>query len=230
MDKTKMIKYILLSSLVLGAGLVVLFIIFYPKGAIPYLPEGGHFDFGIIEEEANVSHSFPIYNKGSSSLLIKKIITSCSCTKAETDKEIIEPGDFTNISIFYKARPLKMQDFVEVSVITNSKKIPVLSFQMNGFIKNKLFWSPSSISLNKRKPSGEILISKNYAKELQIENYTQTNEYFSAQSQIIDKGILFSINIAPDCPLANWSKEIEINCLVDGISKTITIPIYILNK
>ena len=59
-------------------------------------PETSH-DFGTIEKGNVVSYNFTVTNKGKSQLKIIRIRTSCGCTAAVTDKNILDPGDSTSI-------------------------------------------------------------------------------------------------------------------------------------
>jgi hypothetical protein len=63
-----------------------------------YLPEI-QYDFGIVKEGMVVSHTFKIVNKGSSTLDIKDIKTSCGCTAALVSNKQIDPGKDGTIKI-----------------------------------------------------------------------------------------------------------------------------------
>lgn len=63
---------------------------------IIYFAETYH-DFGVVTKGNVVGFNFTVMNKGNSTLKIKRIRTSCGCTAALVDKNIIGPGKSTII-------------------------------------------------------------------------------------------------------------------------------------
>ena len=59
------------------------------------------FDFGEIEYGEVVEYTFKVKNLGEEILEIKRVATSCGCTTAEVEKEIINPGEETNLFVEY---------------------------------------------------------------------------------------------------------------------------------
>lgn len=59
------------------------------------------FDFFEIEYGSIVEHTFKIKNIGNKDLEINKIATSCACTSAEIEKEIIMPNEEINLKVTY---------------------------------------------------------------------------------------------------------------------------------
>ena len=61
-----------------------------------YFPETSH-DFGAVEQGNVVGYNFTVINKGKAPLKIKRIRTSCGCTAAITKKNVLDPGESTEI-------------------------------------------------------------------------------------------------------------------------------------
>ena len=59
------------------------------------------YDFGEIEFGKIAEYKFRIENKGSKTLEIKRLATSCSCTTAKTNKEILKPGETAELFVSY---------------------------------------------------------------------------------------------------------------------------------
>lgn len=59
------------------------------------------FDFGEIEYNQIVEHSFRIRNSGKEVLEIKKLATSCACTTAKINKEKINPNEEAELLVRY---------------------------------------------------------------------------------------------------------------------------------
>lgn len=67
-----------------------------PDAPIIYFPETSH-DFGLVDKGNVVAYNFTVKNKGNAPLKITRIRTSCGCTAAVTSKNILEPGESTEI-------------------------------------------------------------------------------------------------------------------------------------
>jgi hypothetical protein len=72
------------------------------------------YDFGSIEPEL-VNHTFTVKNTGGAPLLIKRVSTSCGCTKATIDSEEIAPGQTTDMLVTFD--PNLMEGGVEGDVL-----------------------------------------------------------------------------------------------------------------
>lgn len=61
----------------------------------------GYFDFGEVEYGEIMKYTFKVKNLGEAVLEIKRVATSCACTKAEIVKEKINPGEETELLVTY---------------------------------------------------------------------------------------------------------------------------------
>jgi hypothetical protein len=59
------------------------------------------FNFGEIEYGIIAEHVFHLKNLGSETLEIKRLSTSCGCTSAEVDKEVISTGEQIELKVIY---------------------------------------------------------------------------------------------------------------------------------
>lgn len=59
------------------------------------------FDFGEVEYGQVVEYTFLVKNLGEETLEIKKVATSCACTKAEISKENIEFEEMVELLVTY---------------------------------------------------------------------------------------------------------------------------------
>ncbi len=88
-----------------------------------YFPETQH-DFGKVNEGDKVDYTFKFSNKGSSSLLIKDIKTSCGCTAALLSQDNLTPGQegTLKVELDTKNRSGKMSRTITVN--SNDPKDP----------------------------------------------------------------------------------------------------------
>lgn len=59
------------------------------------------FDFGEISYGDVAEHTFTLKNLGDKDLEIKRVATSCACTTAKVVKEIVAPGEKTELQVTY---------------------------------------------------------------------------------------------------------------------------------
>ena len=58
------------------------------------------YDFGNIPYE-KVEYAFTVKNTGNAPLKIRGVSTSCGCTKAAIESELVQPGKTTNLQVSY---------------------------------------------------------------------------------------------------------------------------------
>ena len=94
-----------------------------PKGPQMTFKTTTH-DFGdIARKGGDVACTFEFVNDGDAPLVIKRIITSCTCTKAEYSKRPIEPGQKSVIRIVYEPRKKEPGVFHKViQIFTNAEE------------------------------------------------------------------------------------------------------------
>lgn len=63
-----------------------------------------YFDFGRIDADQVVEHTFVIRNRGSADLLIRRAYTTCECTRAEISASAIPPGKIALATVRYDPR------------------------------------------------------------------------------------------------------------------------------
>lgn len=67
------------------------------------------FDFDEVEFGQVVEHVFEVRNEGGGALEIKRVSTSCGCTKAKVDKERLEPGEKAELLVTYDSGAMGKQ-------------------------------------------------------------------------------------------------------------------------
>jgi Protein of unknown function (DUF1573) len=65
--------------------------------------ESSDFDFGEIAYGDIFTHDFKVKNMGDAELKITRIATSCACTSAKIDKDILAPGEEATLSVRYES-------------------------------------------------------------------------------------------------------------------------------
>ena len=103
---------------------------FPPNKAKVYVDELS-FDFGLMPNDASVSHSYWLHSRGEDSLKILRLKPACGCTKAPLTKEVIAPGDSGEVELVFKASPGQRGNVTKTATVTcndNNKGNFQLSF------------------------------------------------------------------------------------------------------
>jgi uncharacterized cupredoxin-like copper-binding protein len=92
-------------------------------GAILYLPETQH-DFGKIPEGQKIEYTFKVENKGTESLVIKDVKTSCGCTAAVVSNSSINPGEVGSIKVNFDTKNRLGRNSKSITIVSNDIKEP----------------------------------------------------------------------------------------------------------
>ena len=65
--------------------------------------ESSEFDFGEITYGDIFNHTFKVKNTGTADLEIRRIATSCACTSAQIEKDLLAPGEEVILSVRYES-------------------------------------------------------------------------------------------------------------------------------
>lgn len=101
--------------------LAVLFAAGQKQGAVLSFDKTEH-DFGSIPHKSKqVECTFEFTNEGSAPLVITKVVTSCTCTKADYPKKPVMPGQKGSIRVIYEPSKKEPGVFYKaVEVYSNS--------------------------------------------------------------------------------------------------------------
>jgi uncharacterized cupredoxin-like copper-binding protein len=92
-------------------------------GAVIFLPETQH-DFGKVPEGKKVEYTFKFENKGTESLVIKDVKTSCGCTAAVVSSTTIKPGQVGSIKVDFDTKNRQGRNSKSITIVSNDTKEP----------------------------------------------------------------------------------------------------------
>ncbi len=95
-----------------------------------------HFKYDTLQEGEQVEHSFTFTNKGSSSLLISSVKSSCGCTVADYPKEPVAPGEEGEIRATYNSIDKDGPQINEITIYSNAYPSQH-SLTLSGFVLPK---------------------------------------------------------------------------------------------
>lgn len=78
------------------------------------------YDFGKAKEGDTLSHVFVVTNTGKDPLFIYKITGSCDCVAATFSNDAIQPGQKTDITVYFKTIGRKGHQSKRIIVVANT--------------------------------------------------------------------------------------------------------------
>ena len=93
------------------------------SGAKIFFSETQH-DFGKVVEGIKVQYTFTFENKGSESLIIKDVKTSCGCTAAVVSESSLKPGQTGSIKVEFDTKNRSGRNSKSITVVSNDSKEP----------------------------------------------------------------------------------------------------------
>ena len=116
-----------------------------PAGRIAFDEAG--FNFGVVDQQTEVSHVFTIRNTGAGALKILQVFPGCSCAAAELDASEIPPGGAARLDVtFYSGNFNGPVDKV-MSVESTDPNRPMASLAIHADVQPVFIFTPSVLDL-----------------------------------------------------------------------------------
>lgn len=186
-------------------------------------------DFGYVERDTKVWHTFKITNIGQGTLTLKDGGTTCTaCTIAALSKETLAPGESADITVQYEVNPQKAKFHQIASLLTNDPKRPRVELEIMGLVTSRFSVSPSDVaftSISAREPAtAEIKVSTNVSDRLTIAaaemGNPETAGHFELKSELMTPeqllaekakaGSKLSVTLKPGLPLGPIRQTIRL--------------------
>jgi hypothetical protein len=107
------------------------------------------YDFGTVNGEKAVSHTFQIRNAGNSELVIRKIHAPCRCTSFLLSNKTLPPGEMFSIPLTVSLGGRKGLQEKGVFLETNDPATPALQLTLRGVVGSGI-WGMISLSIQSR--------------------------------------------------------------------------------
>ena len=89
-------------------------------------------DFGTIRRGEKAECRFTLTNSGERPLFIRKVKVTCGCTVATPGKEVLNPGESTDIRVVFDSTGKSGRQSKTVTVITNDPRQPETPLRIEG--------------------------------------------------------------------------------------------------
>jgi len=200
-----------------------------PEGPRLTLLTPERYQFGFIDQNSTMNHTFKIRNDGDAPLTVEKIGTSCKCTSAGLDKDRLMPGETAEISLEWSGKG--MAEFFEqfADFKTNDIRRPTLKLIVTGEIRATLRAEPSEAVFNRvsaqESARATVRILALGVEELKVISHdfehAKSAPYYSLEFEPLDpaefapkseykSGLQMHVNLKPGLPLGQLAQTIQI--------------------
>lgn len=184
-----------------------------------------HFDFGSLREGEKVSHMFSVRNIGLHSIRITGTETSCGCTVATPDEEVVPPFQSVTVpatvDLTGRAGPIRSDIWLHL------EHGEPLQLTMEGFVIDD---SPARVDLGRfllgQSPTKEFKLNPVTPHQLEVVDANFDKEVIDAQFAIDEKsqGVRATVIAKPTLPYGAFSTKLVVttNDSVEPV-KSITV-------
>ncbi len=105
-----------------------------PKGGALLTADRLTYDFGVINSRGGDVHcTFTVTNKGNEPLVIERVVTSCSCTKANISRKPLAPGESREMKVTYEVKKMPIGLFSKsILIFSTSRDEDMMRFTITG--------------------------------------------------------------------------------------------------
>ncbi len=217
-----------------GAGTTVDRPAFSDSGPWPKLAyDETNFAFGRMAIKAENSHAFVIRNEGDADLLMKTGKATCKCTTFSVEKDVLKPGEETNLVINWHGGASPDRAFSHGGPLyTNDPKNNEVMFTVKGAIEMPVemlpqLWSMGNVSLDKVGTLTAAVASKLHD-QFEVESVECASKYVSVTDHPMTveekakdhyvSGFRLEVVLAADAPPGKLDEEVKINIKgIDGM-------------
>lgn len=169
------------------------------------------YDVGPVWEGDKAEHIFKFKNTGASTLVIKKVSTSCGCTAALVSNKNIEPGEAGEIKTEFNTRRYHGQQSKNIFVSTNDPLNSSIQLQLKTEVKTVARFSPRSIffrDVTRGESPSQVIKLVSQDEPFKLTGVTASPVFFQArvQGEPGESGegknpISIEVSLSPDTPI-----------------------------
>lgn len=189
------------------------------------------FDFGKVTQGTSVQHSFVIENQGEAALKIEHVHTSCGCTAAVVDSDIIQPHQKTDLRVTFDTTGFQGPKVKTVRIYTNDMKVPSILLSLQGTVEADLQLSEPKLLFGEiRKgdtPSREFRVSAAPGADVRISEVLAHGELMDiqAEAQPDGKSQKVVVKLKSDIPIGAFRDRVIIKTSSKN-NPVLNVPVF----
>jgi hypothetical protein len=215
-----------------------------PAGPRLTILNGEKFDFGEMDREAKMKHTFEIQNDGDQPLSITENGTSCKCTTAGLSQDLLAPGEKAEITLEWDAKNAVEPFEQYADYKTNDLRRQRFRLSVTGRIVEAIRAEPGEAIFNRvsalEAVQAKLKLLGGREKELKIISHkfknTRTATFFGLHSRPLTEeelqmhgnaqcGLELTVEMQPGMPLGQISQALNITTNLNP-NATLEIPVF----
>lgn len=137
------------------------------------------FDFGERRSGEVIEHTFTLENQGDQVLRIHRIRSSCGCTVPKIGKEILNPGETTEVTVRLDLAGRSGTQRQNITLSSNDPKQPAFTLSATGEALPSIRIEPRTLNFQQieatARPEGRIFLQSTTGKPFDLKNVTSNN-------------------------------------------------------
>ncbi|MCX6269903.1 MAG: DUF1573 domain-containing protein [Bacteroidetes bacterium] len=93
------------------------------------------YDFGKVKSGTKVKYAFQFTNQGKKDLIIRRTKASCGCTASEPEKNLLKPGESSQINVVFDSTGLTGDEKKSIFVYSNDARYSTVTLQLTGKVE-----------------------------------------------------------------------------------------------
>lgn len=204
-------------GLIVVIGCVAGALLAQPGGPVFSVKEVAH-DFGTVEANAELKHSFEIENTGQQPLKIKSVVASCGCIKdAHIEEDTVMTGHKTKLNVTWESSNFEREIKETIEVFSNDPKNPMHQFTIMAKVAPRFEIEPAVANFgiveeDSIPQTEEVTIRKNIAGTEKDEIECIYNKTFlqCKVEKISPKEWKLALTLQPDAPLGPIDGQVTV--------------------
>jgi hypothetical protein len=122
------------------------------------------FDFGVLHQMEEASHTFVMHNLGDQTLVINNVKGVCGCTGAAATGRTVDPGGIGSVVVNFRSGTMRGVIEKKVMVDSNDPARPRVELLVKGEIKAEVDASPRGVHI------GELAIGETFERSVVLKH------------------------------------------------------------
>jgi len=154
--------------------------------------EEPNFDFGAVDTQKPVEHTFVFKNIGDTTLEISSVRPACGCTVADMSEKVIPPGGESRLTARLSLQGRSGPQSKAITINSNDPENPQYRVNMSGTIQQALQISPDRLIFGQLGPGQEaelfIELTGTSPEPFTVQKIETTDAHLTATAEVIEEG------------------------------------------
>ncbi len=155
-------------------------------------------DFGKVWQTERPTFTLTVKNEGTADLQITKVTTSCGCTVAQSDQQVVSPGKSTNINVRYDTEGKQADVTSKVIIKSNDPVRPEVEFNIKGYVKRAINKTPLGGLVirtldTKAGQSGTVRLENQMPEPMKLELQSNSLREMDVEIKEITPGVVYDV-------------------------------------